>query len=47
VKSTLVDLETGQEVKKEGIQDDDSLVVRSRRTAAVLGERRRREENIL
>ena len=47
VKSTLADLETGHEVGKEGIQDDDSSVVRSRRTAAVLGERRRREENIL
>jgi hypothetical protein len=47
VKSTLADLETGHEVGKEGIQDDDSSVVRSRRTAAVLGERRRQEENIL
>ncbi|CAB4023458.1 hypothetical protein AWC38_SpisGene24962 [Paramuricea clavata] len=47
VKSTLADLETGQEVEKECIQDDDNLDVRSRRTAAVLGERRRREENIL
>ena len=47
VKSTLADLETGQEVEKESIQDDDSFVVRSRRAAAVVGERRRREENLL